>query len=331
MPVDWQLSGPIAEPTGSQEYVVRTRRALELAYEITRKRLKEAMIGTKEYYDKKGKDPPVYQPGDAVYVWNPAAYKTACRKFKLYWEGPVIVTEKFTDVIYHVRRHRRDRGRVVHVNYLKPYRGDAKPTWFEEMTQRERMAQATALPPTPDPDDDPTTVAAIPSMNYRLVPTRTSALKKVYCAASHATADGPQSGRAIRGRAHEGHGVIDAQRDRDTERRDGMSPVTPSRSCAMPSRHERDGTMMPAAPEEDQQRPSWECDASATRRAIRARRNDATFRLNNTAFTGECFAVIRKSDDDNVILLQCGSFIAYGPPSCFDQQSGVADFVSRLV
>ena len=52
-----------------------------------------------------------------------------CHKLKLKWEGPYLVLKKLSDVVCRIQRSKGANLRVVHVDRLKPYRGNPIDPW----------------------------------------------------------------------------------------------------------------------------------------------------------------------------------------------------------
>ena len=65
-----------------------------------------------------------YQPGDLVFLYNPALKPGEAAKFHRYWKEPYVVLERVTEVNYKIRKLDGSRAtvQVVHFNNLKLFR-----------------------------------------------------------------------------------------------------------------------------------------------------------------------------------------------------------------
>ena len=71
-----------------------------------------------------------YEPGDAVWHSTPRNFIGGGSKLDRNWKGPFIVSKRINDVIYQIKIGPKHKPKTVHHNYLKPYMGNNKPTWF---------------------------------------------------------------------------------------------------------------------------------------------------------------------------------------------------------
>jgi hypothetical protein len=84
----------------------------------------------KRRYDRNA-DVHGFQPGDAVWLYNPRVKKTLSPKLSRPWEGPYRVMERLTDVVYRIQRSPRSKARVVNRFRLWRVAGELPGDWWE--------------------------------------------------------------------------------------------------------------------------------------------------------------------------------------------------------
>ena len=120
MPLDLQYGLPPSHPTGDFHEVVRSyHEAINRAYANARVNLDAAHQSQQNAYDRRARGTR-YNAGDKVYVFTPVVKTGKFHKFDSYWDGPVTVTERVTDVDYVVRDATTNKTRMVHFDRLKP-------------------------------------------------------------------------------------------------------------------------------------------------------------------------------------------------------------------
>ena len=112
------------------EYVQGIQDKLEEAHETARVPLKKAAQRQKRNYDHRATNVRKFQPGQAVWYHNPTLKVGRCKKFHHPWKGPYIVTQFLDDVTYRIQEKSKSKAIVCHVDKLKLYKGERKPTWF---------------------------------------------------------------------------------------------------------------------------------------------------------------------------------------------------------
>ncbi|XP_053742608.1 uncharacterized protein LOC128771288 [Synchiropus splendidus] len=105
------------------EYVQSLRERLELAHQIVRVALGEAVQRAKRQYDKSCCRTH-YQIGDAVWylIKGTRNVKNRVRKFLPSYEGPYFILGQLDDLVYRIQKNPRTKVKVVHHDQLKPYR-----------------------------------------------------------------------------------------------------------------------------------------------------------------------------------------------------------------
>ena len=105
------------------DFACKLKRNLTDAFRHVRENLQAAQCRQKEYYDRGVKNCS-YQPGDLVFLYNPALKPGEASKFRRYWKGPYVVLERVTEVNYKIRELDGSRAtvQVVHFNNLKLFR-----------------------------------------------------------------------------------------------------------------------------------------------------------------------------------------------------------------
>ena len=125
-------------------YGKQLREILEDVHEKVRKNLLSAGAAMKRRYDKSA-DIDGFQPGDAVWLYNPRVKKTLSPKLSRPWEGPYRVMERLTDVVYRIQRSPKSKPRVVNRFRLWRVSGELPDDWWE--------ATARTIPNIPNTTD----------------------------------------------------------------------------------------------------------------------------------------------------------------------------------
>ena len=92
--------------------------------------LMEAGQKQKLAYDRKVSKH-TYKVGDGVWLRSYAKPKGLSRELQLQWEGPCKIVGKISDLTYKIQRSRKADFKVIHLNRLKPYRGNLS-LWFKK-------------------------------------------------------------------------------------------------------------------------------------------------------------------------------------------------------
>jgi transposase InsO family protein/predicted aspartyl protease len=88
-------------------------------HELARERMFEASANQKKRYDHKA-SVNKYNRGDAVWLHNTARIKGRTPKLQSPWEGPFLVVEALSDVVYHIQKTQNAKSKCVHHDRLKP-------------------------------------------------------------------------------------------------------------------------------------------------------------------------------------------------------------------
>ena len=62
-------------------------------------------------------------------MYNPAKRKGVCPKLESRWEGPYLVFNKLSDVVFRVQRNKKAKKKVIHYDRLKVYEGEPLKDW----------------------------------------------------------------------------------------------------------------------------------------------------------------------------------------------------------
>ena len=132
LPVDIAMGQPeksTNRETDMSEYAYKLHEKMEKIHEIARDKLEISTGAMKKYYDKKTSTH-TYKLGDPVWYFWPQHKTGLGRKLLPKWQGPFVVTEKLTDILYKIQDKPGKKPRIVHSNKLAPYIGDNAPAWF---------------------------------------------------------------------------------------------------------------------------------------------------------------------------------------------------------
>ena len=127
MPVDLMYGTPNnTSPTTIPEYVTKLRASLTSTYEQVRTTVPAQLKRQKEFNDNKVHGKP-FQPGDLVWLNNPAVPKGRSRKLHCPWTGPYKIVNKLSDAVYRIQlRGCRRKRMIVHFDRLKPCPTDTR-------------------------------------------------------------------------------------------------------------------------------------------------------------------------------------------------------------
>ncbi|GBM29861.1 hypothetical protein AVEN_110370-1 [Araneus ventricosus] len=92
---------------------------LESLHAFARERIKLTSERMKTRYDSRATDH-YFKEGDLVWKYNPKRRRGLSPK--LPYQGPYTVVKKLNDVVYRVQRSPNAKPKVIHINWLAPYR-----------------------------------------------------------------------------------------------------------------------------------------------------------------------------------------------------------------
>lgn len=135
-PVDLLLPRPQQEDAVAiTGYGKQLRGILEEVHSTVRENLQASSNDMKNRYDRRA-DVNGFQPGDAVWLYNPRVKRNLSPKLSRPWEGPYKVIERLTDVVYRIQRGPRTKSRVVNRFRLWRVSGDLPVDWWETGDKR---------------------------------------------------------------------------------------------------------------------------------------------------------------------------------------------------
>ena len=88
-------------------------------HDIARERMQDASDRQKRGYDHR-MNKKSYKPGDSVYLYNPCRQKGVSPKLQSFWEGPFLVIETISDLVYKIQKGPKAKIKIVHHDRLKP-------------------------------------------------------------------------------------------------------------------------------------------------------------------------------------------------------------------
>lgn len=113
------------------DYLHRLQNHMDTVHAVARENLAQAGFRQKKAYDAYGKGRE-FQEGERVWVFNPRRKKGRCPKLDSAWEGPCLILQKISEVVYKVKLRTRQRVVVLHRDRLAPYLGSADTTDNDE-------------------------------------------------------------------------------------------------------------------------------------------------------------------------------------------------------
>ncbi|GBM64251.1 hypothetical protein AVEN_167276-1 [Araneus ventricosus] len=121
LPCDTLFGRPSETPSSPNEYMKNLEARLESVHALARERIKLASKGMKTRYDSRATDHH-FKEGDLVWMFNPKRRRGLSPKLRQNWEGPYTVVKKLNDVVCRVQRSPNAKPKVIHINWLAPYR-----------------------------------------------------------------------------------------------------------------------------------------------------------------------------------------------------------------
>ena len=125
LPVDlvYGYSAP-EKPKCHIDYVEWVKTELDSAFAKCRMELGKAALRQAKHYNRMAGNP-TYKVGDWVLLFYPPL---ASKKLSLKFLGPFKVSRQLGEVTYEIEATRTGKKKVVHVNHLKPYLAEVRPT-----------------------------------------------------------------------------------------------------------------------------------------------------------------------------------------------------------
>ncbi|MCG8046377.1 MAG: RNase H-like domain-containing protein, partial [Candidatus Thiodiazotropha endolucinida] len=117
--------------TSYGDYVDRLKSRMQNAHSIARRHLESAAKRSKGMYDVKI-SVYRYNVGDFVWCLNEARKVGIMPKLEHTYDGPFLVTKKYSEVDFLIQTDSAGREKVVNHDKLKPYEGDSPPAWLKK-------------------------------------------------------------------------------------------------------------------------------------------------------------------------------------------------------
>ena len=130
LPIDLMFETETQESAG--DYVAELRDRIRLAHDRAREQLKTSTRTYKRYYDR-NVIRKCYKPGEFVWLKDERRRKGYSPKLQFAYEGPYMVVNRLTDVVYRIQRGPRAKFKVVHFEKLKRYEGESIPGWLDKV------------------------------------------------------------------------------------------------------------------------------------------------------------------------------------------------------
>ena len=131
LPIDVIMGIPREETEANwPNYVERLQQKMEMAHRSARENLKKSAVRQKRNYDQRAEHRQ-FAIGDPVWFYNPVRKKGICPKLQMKWTGPFTVIDKLNNVVYKIQLAPKTKPKVIHMDRLKEYRGENRPTWWK--------------------------------------------------------------------------------------------------------------------------------------------------------------------------------------------------------
>ena len=124
LPCDLLFGKPQDAPSSPDQYVSNLEARLESIHRFARDRINLVSDKMKTRYDARAREPD-FKEGDRVWLFNPTRRKGRCPKLQHNWDGPYTIIKRLNDVVVRIRKSPTAKPRVVHIDRVAPFYGDA--------------------------------------------------------------------------------------------------------------------------------------------------------------------------------------------------------------
>ena len=126
---------PRAENTNYGEYVTQLQNNLTNAHEAARQHLKQSIERYKRNHDLNiSKN--TYTVGQIAWYLNEQRRKGKCPKLQQVWQGPCIITQNLSDLVYQIQLNKTGKIKIVHHDKLKAPHGENKICWIPQARKK---------------------------------------------------------------------------------------------------------------------------------------------------------------------------------------------------
>ena len=121
LPLDLLRGRPLGENAESERgYLSKLKKKLIFIHDVARRRLGLKSQRMKLWYDLRDRRLS-FEPGQKVWLYNPRRIVGRAPKLQSNWEGPYEVVRKINEVVYCIRKSKRHRNKIVHLDRLALY------------------------------------------------------------------------------------------------------------------------------------------------------------------------------------------------------------------
>ena len=150
LPADIMFGSSPGPEQSPPEYVKLLVKRMADTFASARDNLGNLQVRNKQYYDLRAKIKTCkFQAGDLVMLLNSATKVGRSKKLQPIWNGPFVVTDVLSSILYRVSSQRKTT--VQHVDRLRLYTDRAVPIWVQK--KRSRVAE-DQVDSEPHPDED---------------------------------------------------------------------------------------------------------------------------------------------------------------------------------
>jgi len=121
LPIDLLRGVPPQERKFEENiYVSELREKLNVLHAKVRQQIDLRSRRIKALYDRKARRL-VFEKGHRVWLFNPRREKGKAPKLQSNWEGPYEIVKRMNDVVYCIRKSKKHRNKIVHLDRLAPF------------------------------------------------------------------------------------------------------------------------------------------------------------------------------------------------------------------
>ena len=160
LPIDYMFPTETTKafPTPS-DYTLNLRSQMQKAYETVRHTMSREQERQRTYYGKKACGPE-YAEGDEVMLFKNAVAKGDTKKLSYFYEGPMVIKKKVSDVTYIIEDKKSGKEHVTHYDRLKLFKQRTNPgVRTKKPPSKAKVPKKSKSLVTIDVDESPQTTA----------------------------------------------------------------------------------------------------------------------------------------------------------------------------
>ena len=132
-------SPPDENPPTYADAALKLQKQSLIAHTFLRSHFDWALVRQKKRYEL-NVDYNILEKGDLVWMYRPNKQVGISPKLATFWDGPYIITTRFSDVIYECKKDQFSKPKIAHLTNLKKAFVDESPfSWFLDELKRDKV------------------------------------------------------------------------------------------------------------------------------------------------------------------------------------------------